>query len=1335
MSKFLKAALVLLVMAVAWPAPAGAAEVDAIDGPEDFTLLAGDGYSFGVPGGPGTGSPYTELAGTPDNTYNWSGMHFDPDGAGGDPGMLLMGTLQNTFAFNQGFESRRAQIWRYDIPSTGDPRQGDWTLAWESPLLVGGLVPVPECVGMRGATYTNIGGVPRAVFSCTGGLGQLIGTTDGINFTSASTSGLGLASGYIGFRDIAAVDWDDNGTDDALLISPVGVAEDDLVIRTDLSPNDVMLINTNPFGLFSRWREASEPGFGNDENLVNFATKSIDTNGDGHNDAVAAVATNRVTGAELYVATEGCTGGFLGGLFGGACNMDWELVFDAGVGKPLENVNCDRRGCDELNPDIRNPNAYGSDFTQVGETVYVTLGETAFQGNDEAADETEVMAVYPPGSADCPAGADCSGWVVEILMGDPREGTAAALESSILNFHCTEMTTSVDTWCVPTSYMTASFGEVGDPGDSDFDWGDLDEGAPFYTWRAASDGTHAYFTTAGSSGGGGLGFELWRLEPDGSLTNLFRNLGDGNLGGRTLFYADPLGIIVGTATFETGTDIFVGGCYDGPPIADAGPDQVFFDRSGNNVVEYVTDDDDDDPNYDGYDEFRSQRFGPPAYVAELKLDGSASRGAPCDDLTDLTWYAGTTCTGDVVATWTGGDLDDEDFGIYDPGSFATRGGIEFHEYSLEATATEGGTVCTRHTVTASSDLPPVVDITAAEAVGPDTIVCNNSLSRCAVVDMDEDGTALVDLTAECTDAESAVVSCEWSSSYSVTDISPDPILFEGARTFEQTPAGDTVRVAIDASSFSVTQCTGITENESSCQFEAELDLEGEDINGFTADTGMRVNLVPPSIDVQIEFDTGGSDACDEGIPGAVDETGVCILPQDTPIAGTPVEVWVQVENDGSIAADVTVTLDVDGNGTVTYLDDPAPFPYELPPFGVEIFTKFSWTPASTGETTLTAEITSAGSPADNDPEDNIASRDFDVADAVPAAVDLEVTSITPTTEPAVDGAAQNVTVRVTNNGTTAAAANGYTVELHSGGTPIAADQCDGDVVGSTSTVAGITTGLFADIVISWTPDTVGTETLCADVTIASDEVATNNALDTSVTVDPVPAAVDLEVTAITTGNPATTGESQTVTVTVTNNGTNAAAANGYTVALYDEDATAAGGTCGLTGSLVETVSPSDGRLTAVSAAGGTALIDITWTPGATGSESLCAQVTIASDEVVGNDALDQSLTIAPDTVAMHLSGLSGVIGTGFFFRTTSATATVVDSGSAPVSGATVSFSFTRGILGTGTTTCVTNGAGTCTASGTVWFATSSTWTVTSINAAGAVYDSGANTAANPITVP
>ncbi|MEQ8716303.1 MAG: CARDB domain-containing protein [Acidimicrobiales bacterium] len=1052
--------LMVAATALVSAAPSGAVDVGAVDGPEDFRQIAGGGFTFGVPGNEVDG--WTGYPGTVDNNYTWSGAYLDPDGPGGDPGFLLMGTLQNSFDFSIPFAERSAEIWRYDF-SESDPLGGTWTKAWSSGVILEELFPTPECVGLRGAVVTDIGdGVPKAVFSCVGGRGKLIYTTDGVNFSDMSTRGLPLS--YIGFREIAAVDHDENGRDDALYISPVATfetADDGVVIRSDLSPDPVMLVNTNPLGN-GRWRVASEPGFGDPDNIGVFAMAGIDTNGNGTDDAVLAIASNRASGAQGWVSLGGCRGGILGTIdrLTGRCVAQWEQVMDKGAGLPLTTVGGEQRST----------NAFASDIAQVGDTVYVTLGETVSPGNDGGAASTELASIVVSG---CPGvavaaaggavGADACSWSVNNVMGNARPLSAA---SDVLNFDCV----ADREWCIPTSGLVASFGEQGTVGSSD--WDALEPGEPFYLWRAESDGNEVWMTTAGGGPGGGPGipgafgggYQTWRIDPTDDALTLIDDTGFNplNIGGRTLVYAEPLGMVTGTSVFDTGGNVYVAGCHPGDPFPNAGGDpSPDFDQIVFDVVQ------DADGTSDAADDDQ----------VDVVVDASTSLGAPCDDLVEIEIYSGANCTGSSLLGVNSTADTVPDDAVYLDADVSTGSSFTDVVYSIRAKGESGAEACRDHVVRASTNLPPSAEVTGSTLAGE---AC--SIFGCSqiAVDPEADDIGSFDITAQCVDPESLTpLTCTWTSEWAGQGVSPSPVLFDGSETLAIAPGGQTVTVDLNGSAFELgDQCSGLTRSPLGCTLAVEIGLTAVDSLGFTTVNEFTVTLQPPFVGPAVRnsgFACGG--VC---ISKAAGET-------DDPTVGVPIDMQVEVVNGGNVPASFGLSLSDSLGGTVaigaTSYNPPAgPFASltAVPGFSAPVVVPFTWIPAAPGSAEITAAIPFV--PGDN-PTDNSGSRSFTVLASDPE-FDAAVVSVV-TDAPADSGVPQTVTVTVANNGDAAA---DFDVELFEG-------SMSGTQVDSTMTVTGLAAGDDTEVTFSWTPGAAGTAVLVALVSglsTGTDELPAND---------------------------------------------------------------------------------------------------------------------------------------------------------------------------------------------------------------------------------------------------
>lgn len=157
----------------------------------------------------------------------------------------------------------RAQLWRFE------PAAGSWERAFVSPVIEGrGGKPVPRDIGYRGMAVCRAGGESRpslyvaAAASASRGHGaHLLGSSDGVHFEPVGEPGLGDPD-VASFRALASF----RGR---LYTSPAGMAK-----AWNVSSRPSVLECPDP--RTGRWREASEPGFGDSENRSIFEMAVFD---------------------------------------------------------------------------------------------------------------------------------------------------------------------------------------------------------------------------------------------------------------------------------------------------------------------------------------------------------------------------------------------------------------------------------------------------------------------------------------------------------------------------------------------------------------------------------------------------------------------------------------------------------------------------------------------------------------------------------------------------------------------------------------------------------------------------------------------------------------------------------------------------------------------------------------------------------------------------------------------------------------------------------------------------------------------------------------------------
>ena len=219
-----------------------------------------------------------------------------------------------------------------------------------------------------------------------------------------------------------------------------------------------------------------------------------------------------------------------------------------------------------------------------------------------------------------------------------------------------------------------------------------------------------------------------------------------------------------------------------------------------------------------------------------------------------------------------------------------------------------------------------------------------------------------------------------------------------------------------------------------------------------------------------------------------------------------------------------------------------------------------------------------GSPYGSQPLLNVNNAAF--GPAVPTH-NMSVDSVTPSS-PAVNGQANTVAVKVTNNGSSTE--SGVSVTLTDGATTVGTQ-------GSLTFNAGQSQTLN----FTWTPGSTGSHTLTATVTYNSGATANNSA---TVNVQAVTHSIGID--SITPLSQAVTGQATTVRVHITNNGNQTE--SGVTVSLAD-GTTPVGSAQTLSGTL---------------APGAGANVDFSWTPSTSGSHTLSATAssTLASSVTV-----------------------------------------------------------------------------------------------------------------------
>ena len=282
-------------------------------------------------------------------------------------------------------------------------------------------------------------------------------------------------------------------------------------------------------------------------------------------------------------------------------------------------------------------------------------------------------------------------------------------------------------------------------------------------------------------------------------------------------------------------------------------------------------------------------------------------------------------------------------------------------------------------------------------------------------------------------------------------------------------------------------------------------------------------------------------------------------------------VTVTVANQGTVQETFTVSL-VDNQAAAI-----APSSQNVTlGAGASQSVNFSWTPAATGQHTLTGTASTVA--GETDTADNTSS-----ATPVVNLHDVAVTSVS-APSPVEMNQAQTVTVTVANQGSVQET---FTVTLSD------------NLAATISNAQQVTVGAAGSqpVDFTWTPTATGTHTLTATASAVSGEVDTgNNTRTASSTV----IAHDVAVTSVSAPSPVEVNQQQTVSVTVANQGT---VSETFTVALGDNQAA--------------TITPSSPSVTL--AAGTSQVVNFAWTPTATGSHTLTATASTVTGETDTTD--------------------------------------------------------------------------------------------------------------------
>jgi len=286
----------------------------------------------------------------------------------------------------------------------------------------------------------------------------------------------------------------------------------------------------------------------------------------------------------------------------------------------------------------------------------------------------------------------------------------------------------------------------------------------------------------------------------------------------------------------------------------------------------------------------------------------------------------------------------------------------------------------------------------------------------------------------------------------------------------------------------------------------------------------------------------------------------------------------------------------------------------------------------------------------------------------PVVNDVAVTSVS-APSPVFVGDAQTVLVGVANQGTQT---ENFSVSL--------ADSLSASISAAQSVALGA--GASTTLSFSWTPNVSGDHllTATASAVVGESDTADNTKSATSTVQSP---AHDVAVTNVSTPAAVEQGQSAAVSVDVANQGTFAE--------TFDVSLSATGGS----------VSGSPQEITL--AAGASTTVNFTWdTTGASaGSHTLTGSAEVVTDETDTADNSGSAVSEVteppppppPPPASMHVGDLDGTSVSIKNNWTATVTIRVHDSSHNPVSGATVSVSWSGGF--SGSASCVTDASGTC----------------------------------------
>ncbi len=461
---------------------------------------------------------------------------------------------------------------------------------------------------------------------------------------------------------------------------------------------------------------------------------------------------NRTTGFELWRGDgTNCQEPWVGST----CNIAWTKVIDNGAGRPADNIG----------PPIDNA---GATLGVYGHDLYIGAAESGFY----QATYAELLRVQNADTATSPE------W--QLLAGWPRKNFAdpSTRLPGLENLDCTDPgnmgSNPPAAWTSGPSLLRRNWLDASELDDASSTPGSdclpssgsgpglglnpaykdpLNPGPNSYFWRmAAHDGDFfigSLDLTGSSYPGDANGFNLYKTSDGESFTTVATTgLGNASAYGVRSLVSTPLGLFLGSANGTStlpngGTDVFLGTTApagQAAPKADAGANQFKFDTSHTGSLSFTLNAGNSTDSFGG--------AGLTASPYEW------FQGAVADNCTSLS-PASAISTSATPTVTVGSDTPSPD--------------VNSQTYTLRVTNQTGKVGCAEVTATASYNLPPNVDPWYSGAnpmvLGVPATYPTSSRSQPNVNLIDDDGAGSVgyDVTAVCTDPESALVSCQFQS--------------------------------------------------------------------------------------------------------------------------------------------------------------------------------------------------------------------------------------------------------------------------------------------------------------------------------------------------------------------------------------------------------------------------------------------------------------------------------------------------------------------------------------------------------------------------------------------